>query len=120
MKVGELPAHNPTLQALAPAGTVVLLTLESGDAAYKMMGSERGGSLLPPFREAQYAPGEPSRFTSEQHFSNLSRHRSMRPQALLPICLVRRSDLAHERSRILTDLLHHFPTRRILRESKET
>ncbi|SPO21150.1 related to putative C2H2 zinc finger protein flbC [Ustilago trichophora] len=54
-------------------------TLESGDAAYKMMGNDRpSSSLLPPFREAHFPPGEPSRYSPEQHFSNLSRHRSMR------------------------------------------
>ncbi|SNX81884.1 related to putative C2H2 zinc finger protein flbC [Melanopsichium pennsylvanicum] len=54
-------------------------TLESGEAAYKMMGSDRpSGSLLPPFRESYYPPGEPARYSPEQHFSDLSRHRSMR------------------------------------------
>ncbi|CDU24171.1 related to putative C2H2 zinc finger protein flbC [Sporisorium scitamineum] len=54
-------------------------TLESGEAAYKMTGTDRpSGSLLPPFREQHFPPGEPSRHSPEQHFSNLSRHRSMR------------------------------------------
>ena len=54
-------------------------TLESGEGAYKMMGADRpSGSLLPPFREGHYSLGEPSRPPPEQHYSNLSRHRSMR------------------------------------------
>ncbi|CBQ67963.1 related to putative C2H2 zinc finger protein flbC [Sporisorium reilianum SRZ2] len=54
-------------------------TLESGEAAYKMASSDRpSGSLLPPFREQHFPPGEPSRYSPEQHFSSLSRHRSMR------------------------------------------
>lgn len=54
-------------------------TLESGDAAYKMMGNDRpSGSLLPPFREPHHPSGESSRYSPEQNFSNLSRHRSMR------------------------------------------
>ncbi|KAJ1570598.1 hypothetical protein NDA11_001653 [Ustilago hordei] len=54
-------------------------TLESGEAAHKMMGSDRpSGSLFPSFREVHHPPGEPSRFSPEQHFSNLSRHRSLR------------------------------------------
>ncbi|GAK62103.1 uncharacterized protein PAN0_001d0300 [Moesziomyces antarcticus] len=53
-------------------------TLESGEAAYKMMGNRPSGSLLPPFREAHGQQGESSRFSPEQHFSSLSRHRSLR------------------------------------------
>ncbi|TKY90778.1 hypothetical protein EX895_000776 [Sporisorium graminicola] len=54
-------------------------TLESGEAAYKMTGSDRpSGSLLPPFRESHFPPGDLSRYSPERHFSNLSRHRSMR------------------------------------------
>ncbi len=63
-------------------------TLESGEAAYKTMGSERNSAaLLPPFRESHFSPGEPSRPSPEQQFSNLSRHRSLRtpgPSANLP------------------------------------
>ena len=39
-------------------------TLESGEAAHKMMGSDRSsGSLLPPFRKVHHPPGEPSCFS---------------------------------------------------------